>query len=902
MKQSVPCPDKDQLIDYLQGRIAEERLPELESHFESCVSCEETFQDLNAHDTFSGLIEQAMDNSAGPDPTELEFVEGLIQQIQGVSQSFRKKLYADERAAEVIRQLPASEKIEHLGKLGVYEVESLLGLGSTGVVFRAFDTQLQRPVALKVLRPSLGGTAKERFLAEARTVASIDHPHVVTIYQVGEENELAFIAMKWIAGETLEERFSRVAFLQEDEIVELARQIGQGLEAAHSRNLIHRDIKPANVWLSSDTNAATLLDFGLARIADDDPRLSTTGMLAGTPHFMSPEQSKGLELDGRSDLFGLGCLLYRTSTGKLPFGGGGVLATLQSIQNETQTCPVELNPHLSEDFSDLVMCLLEKQPANRPDNVNDFVKALGQPKTAWSFAPPSPARQTVRKLERPAGVSKRTPWTLWTAITILSFFVVMGMFFLGPDVVRIATNQGELIIQTNDKAIKIEVLSNGKVVRIIDTQTEQSINIRSGVYQFQVSDSRNGFRVSPHELEMTRGGKKVLSVLTVQNKNSAKIENETRSGETRPGGKQPEISTGTDTYDGQTFDQWAKLLKTEKNRKTIRTGLLAMGELSAGNAKIQKQAIEVVRPIVRQYGHSVLTGEPTELVQDINQFFGFMSSDAIIQFVREECNSGTIHSRRQMAWLVLPESVFAQRANMIVLHRKNVQKQFREIADSSLKLMNEKDPATRETGEALLTALVRCVTGHNIFLGGTVDPSISLDQKFAMPLNSLLPQAKNSDARTFIASLLIQYQRADELVVRQVAKALSDKNMSGKTGFIFYSYTRGNVPQKFAHLLVGPMLNLYNDEAKCMRICKYVTDKTFGVVTIEAIRHDLVKQLGAYGYASASALPFLDKFQEQDKFYAAAAKSRKQIRAELKAKSVTESSTESDTEDPDRLP
>ena len=161
--------------------------------------------------------------------------------------------------------------------------------------------------------------------------------------------------MQWIPGQSLEQLLSSGRIFEETEIRQIARQIAAGLQAAHQRQIVHRDIKPANIWITEQVRSVKILDFGLARISDDDPGLTATGMLAGTPNFMSPEQTKGLELDGRSDLFSLGCLMYRLITGRLPFGASTVLATLQAIQNHQPPSVQSLQPTCSDDLTDITM-------------------------------------------------------------------------------------------------------------------------------------------------------------------------------------------------------------------------------------------------------------------------------------------------------------------------------------------------------------------------------------------------------------------------------------------------------------------------------------------------------------------------------------------------------------------
>ena len=183
--------------------------------------------------------------------------------------------------------------------------------------------------------------------------------------------------MPWLPGQTLESLLASGEQLSDDQIIEIIRQVAAGLDAAHQKQLVHRDIKPANLWICEDDQRLKILDFGLARISDDNPNLTATGMLAGTPNFMSPEQTRGLELDGRSDLFSLGCVLYRLLAGRLPFGSPTVLSTLSSIQSHNPVPPqAELGKDINQDLSDLTMCLLEKQPINRPQSCEQLIELL----------------------------------------------------------------------------------------------------------------------------------------------------------------------------------------------------------------------------------------------------------------------------------------------------------------------------------------------------------------------------------------------------------------------------------------------------------------------------------------------------------------------------------------------
>src|SRR4051794_36430503 len=252
-------------------------------------------------------------------------------------------------------------------RLGQYRLVRELGAGGMGLVFEAEDEWLNRRVAVKVLRSDLPAeqAARERFLREARAMAAVEHENVCTIYQVNEADGRPYMAMQLLAGETLEARLDREPSLPVAEAARIGRQVALGLAAAHAKGLVHRDVKPSNVWLEAGTGRVKLLDFGLALPRDHAERapaegaglasLTQTGFVIGTPAFMSPEQARGLPLDGRSDLFSLGTILYLATTGERPFDGPTAMAVLRSLDSHQ---PVRVNvkrPDVPAAFSNLIM-------------------------------------------------------------------------------------------------------------------------------------------------------------------------------------------------------------------------------------------------------------------------------------------------------------------------------------------------------------------------------------------------------------------------------------------------------------------------------------------------------------------------------------------------------------------
>jgi urea transport system substrate-binding protein len=289
---------------------------------------------------------------------------------------------AEGSAASRFAFLAEARGPDELGWLGPYRIRAVLGEGGMGVVFDAEDSQLRRRVALKILKPELALTPllRERFLQEARAAAALPSDHVVAIYHVGSAGEVPYLAMQYLEGETLEQRLQRVGRLPPAEAARLGRDIALGLAAAHDKGLIHRDVKPANIWLEAVAgNAAPrvkLLDFGLARVAGGVSNLTASGTIVGTPHYLAPEQARGLPLDHRCDLFSLGCVLYRIVTGVLPFDGPDLLSLLSSLAVDEPHPIQEFAPETPAELVELIRALLSKSPSLRPATAREVSERL----------------------------------------------------------------------------------------------------------------------------------------------------------------------------------------------------------------------------------------------------------------------------------------------------------------------------------------------------------------------------------------------------------------------------------------------------------------------------------------------------------------------------------------------
>ena len=318
------------------------------------------------------------------EPVGMQMGAGLAfpirDRIAGQRANPRGEAAADEvkpEEADDLHFLQPSTRPGSLGRIGHYEVLEVLGKGGFGIVFRAFDDVLQRVVAVKVLAPAMAATspARKRFLREARSSAQVRHENVVQVYAV-EEQPLPYLVMEFIPGETLQQRLDRTGPLEAPEIVRLGRQIAEGLAAAHATGLIHRDIKPGNVLIEGGPQRRVkITDFGLARAADD-ASLTQSGVLAGTPMYMAPEQAKGETLDHRADLFSLGSVLYVMATGRPPFRAATTYAVLKRVVEDAPRPIREVIPEMPQWLCDIIAKLHAKKPEDRFQSAREVADVL----------------------------------------------------------------------------------------------------------------------------------------------------------------------------------------------------------------------------------------------------------------------------------------------------------------------------------------------------------------------------------------------------------------------------------------------------------------------------------------------------------------------------------------------
>ncbi len=265
-----------------------------------------------------------------------------------------------------------------ISQLGRYEVIGELGQGAMGVVYKARDPLIDRVVAIKTINLGLALDEKEeyegRFYQEAKAAGRLNHPNIVTIYDVGKSGDVAYIAMEFLEGRELRDIMNDRGALPVDQVLDVAAQVALGLAYAHEHGIVHRDVKPSNIMLVRDGHAK-ISDFGIARMASSAVR-TQTGMVLGSPKYMSPEQVMGKEIDQRSDIFSLGVMLYEMLTGQAPFDGENVNAIMYQTLNVVPVQANSLNPDVPEMVNFILAKALSKGAEDRYQNAKDFAADL----------------------------------------------------------------------------------------------------------------------------------------------------------------------------------------------------------------------------------------------------------------------------------------------------------------------------------------------------------------------------------------------------------------------------------------------------------------------------------------------------------------------------------------------
>jgi eukaryotic-like serine/threonine-protein kinase len=355
------------LQDYVARHLPEHASQEIREHLDFCETCATNMAFIESQ--FLGPTESSnlLDESSSEPvaPTE----------VLGTD---RPTIAPRDSARFDFDLLEPIESAESLGRLGNYEIQSVLGHGGMGVVFLAYDERLCRRVAIKTLNRQLAtsATARRRFIREARAAAAINHPNVVTIHGVEEFADQPFLVMEFLSDGTLSDRLRREGRLTPIEALRLSTQIAAGLAAAHAQGVIHRDVKPGNIMLEDGLDRVRISDFGLARVTLDNMELTSRDLTVGTPAYMAPEQVAGEDVDARTDLFALGCVMYAMLTGHSPFQGNHAVVMAHKISEYDPPPLDEANQRVPNYFSKIVTRLLEKDPKDRYQSAKEVADLL----------------------------------------------------------------------------------------------------------------------------------------------------------------------------------------------------------------------------------------------------------------------------------------------------------------------------------------------------------------------------------------------------------------------------------------------------------------------------------------------------------------------------------------------
>ncbi len=525
-----PQGNESLLARFLAGRVRGEEAGSCERKLAGSDDWLKDAEALNDDDAFVQNLRRGL--GAHDDLPDLE---PLIVQLCQLGGSHAREQTASQSTAESrsdnppVRDYPflrLPESDDELGRLGRYRVLKVLGAGGMGVVFEAEDPALKRLVALKVIAPMLAERQGygERFLREARAAASLNHEHVVTVYEVGDDGGVHYLVMQLLRGETLQDRLKRDGPLLPSEVIRIGRQIADALDAAHGLNLLHRDIKPDNIWLEHPTGRVKVLDFGLARSIDGESP-TNPGQILGTPKYMSPEQAQGGKLDARSDLFSVGAVLYRLATGVDAFQGPTLIAILRAVCDLTPPSPRQLQASMPAALSDLIMRLIQKDPAQRVASADELRAALASvedgaspPASEGHLATDSDVASlrtlAAETTAQTTGASDEprptTPgWGRFARWAILMGGLVLAALFT---IILLQSPQGELRIETQRDVVVRITKGDTVVKRLHAGAAGTTIKLSYGQYRVELESDWDALIVGEPAIELKRGQETVVRI------------------------------------------------------------------------------------------------------------------------------------------------------------------------------------------------------------------------------------------------------------------------------------------------------------------------------------------------------------------------------------------------------
>jgi WD40 repeat protein/serine/threonine protein kinase len=513
-------PSIEELTAFTLGTLDEETQAPIEAHVAACTSCQERAA-VAPGDNLVELVRRVRPRTGRRADT---FVDTAAQvqtpvPLSAVAETDALMLAESDRP-EAPDALPPE-----LARHERYRVVRLLGVGGMGAVYEAEHLVMQRTVALKVIKRAYTANADalERFRREVRAAARLSHPNIVITYDAEDAGETHFLVMEYVEGIDLGRLVQECGPLPVDRACEYVRQAALGLQYAFEQGMVHRDLKPHNLMLTSD-GRVKILDFGLARFASEAASaagLTGTGLVLGTVDYIAPEQADNAhQADIRSDIYSLGCTLYHLLAGQPPFPTGTSLQKVMAHMEKKPQPLTELRDDLPEGLMPVLERMMAKDPKHRYQTPAEVAFAL-EPFTFTTAVARTPKPQPCTRETDPyltvvlkkAPIRGRRRPRLATAVAILAFLVA-GL--LGVGVYRIATDKGELVIQTDNDDVEVVVSKSGKVVKIIDTKNGKHVTLNSGDYELVLKDGGEGLKLSPGKMTLKRGETVLATIERVQ--------------------------------------------------------------------------------------------------------------------------------------------------------------------------------------------------------------------------------------------------------------------------------------------------------------------------------------------------------------------------------------------------
>ncbi len=501
VSQSNEC-DRNRLSKLLHDELPSPQLNETHRHLETCDACRSELESLAA----DKLVWRELPRFLQQDDSDPE--TPLPHNMQSGFEAGHDP--ASTQAAElVLTRLARSDNPAMLGRIGEYDILEVIGCGGMGVVLKGYDRNLNRFVAIKVLAPhyASSGAARNRFTREAKAAAAVVHPHVVAIHCVADADGLPYLVMQFVPGKSLQQRIDADAPLPLEDVLRIGMQAALGLAAAHAQGLVHRDVKPANILLENGVERVLLGDFGLAHTVDD-VNVTQSGVLVGTPQFMSPEQARGEAVDARSDLFSLGSVLYAMCTRHPPFRAESTFGVLNRIQNETPQPVSQFNSDVPKWLEGIIERLLAKEPGDRIQTAAEVADELEK----WLAYVQQPGLKPKPTPERkPPQASRQRSSGTWRRVLSLAGGLLL---VVGAVVIVLELNKGTLRIQSADDGVRVQIMKGSEVYKTMTvTQHEASIRVAAGKYVVTIDGEHDGLIVDNGAVTVTRGDTQLVRIV-----------------------------------------------------------------------------------------------------------------------------------------------------------------------------------------------------------------------------------------------------------------------------------------------------------------------------------------------------------------------------------------------------